>query len=79
LLLEELIHSSYQKEYVEIRRAALISLIFVMRVQGIEKSLACITPEAINELNQLRYESDELSFLLDALQTHEKGMEGLTN
>jgi hypothetical protein len=50
-----------------------------MRVQGIEKSLANITPEAINELNQLRYESDELSFLLDALQTHEKGMEGLTN
>ena len=57
----------------------MISLIFIMRVQGVEKSLANITPEAINELNQLRYESDELSFLLDALQTHEKGMESLTS
>jgi intein-encoded DNA endonuclease-like protein len=33
--LEELIHSSYQKDYVEIRRAALITLIFILRVAGV--------------------------------------------
>lgn len=33
-LLEELIHASFQKEYVEVRRAALICLIFVIRVKG---------------------------------------------
>lgn len=54
-LLEELIHSSYQKEYVEVRRAALISLIFILRVQGVEKNIAMLTPQAENELFQLRF------------------------
>lgn len=66
-LLEELIHSSYQKDYVDIRRAALISLIFVMRVQGIEVNLQQLSPQAENELLQLRFESEELAFLLDVL------------
>jgi hypothetical protein len=47
-LLEELIHSSYQKDYVDIRRAALISLIFVMRVQGIEKNVSLLSAQAEN-------------------------------
>jgi hypothetical protein len=56
-LLEELIHSSYQKEYIEIRRAALISLIFIMRVQGIEASIGQLSSQAESELFQLRFEN----------------------
>jgi hypothetical protein len=56
-LLEELIHSSYQKEYIEIRRAALISLIFIMRVQGIEGSIGQLSSQAESELFQLRFEN----------------------
>lgn len=49
------------------RRAALISLIFILRVQGVEKNIALLTPQAENELFQLRFESEELAFLLDVL------------
>jgi hypothetical protein len=65
--LEELIHSSYQKDYVEIRRAALITLIFILRVAGVEKNISQLSPQAENELFQLRFESEELAFLLDVL------------
>lgn len=49
------------------RRAALISLIFILRVQGVEKNIATLAPQAENELFQLRFESEELAFLLDVL------------
>ena len=38
-----------------------------MRVQGIETSLQLISSQAENELLQLRFESEELAFLLDVL------------
>lgn len=34
LLVEELIHSSFQKDHSEIRRAALLCLIFLLKIQG---------------------------------------------
>lgn len=54
-VLEELIHASYQKEHVELRRAALITLIFVMRVPGVETNVQQLSSQAENELLQLRF------------------------
>jgi len=38
-ILDELIHSSYQKEYMDIRRASLICLIFILKIRGAEPNL----------------------------------------
>ena len=46
--LEELIHSSHQKDYTEIRRAALITLIFILRLQGVEKNISQMSSQAEN-------------------------------
>lgn len=56
-LLEELIHSAHQKEHADIRRAALICLIFILRVKGAENNLKNLSQPAENELMQLRYEN----------------------
>jgi len=57
-LIEELIASSYQKEFIEIRRAALICLICVLKIQGSENTLKLISMKTQNELYQLRMESE---------------------
>jgi len=54
-LLEELIHASYQKEYVDVSRAALICLIFVLKVKGAENSIKAMNSSTEAELMQLRY------------------------
>jgi hypothetical protein len=43
LLMEELIHASFQKDYAEIRRAALICLIFILKIKGAENNLKNIS------------------------------------
>ena len=44
-LLEELISAAYQPEHLDIRRSALLCLIFVLRIEGSEKNLKMISPE----------------------------------
>lgn len=53
-LIEELIASSYQKEFVEIRRASLICLVCVLKIAGSENTLKQISMKTQNELYQLR-------------------------
>jgi hypothetical protein len=36
-------------------------------VSGVEKNIGQLSPQAENELFQLRFESEELAFLLDVL------------
>lgn len=45
-LLHELIHASFQKDYGEIRRAALICLVFIIRIKGVENNLKTLSPQA---------------------------------
>lgn len=66
-LLEELIHASYQKDYPDVSRAAIICLIFVLKVRGAENSIKAMNPATDAELMQLRYENEELSALLDSI------------
>jgi intein-encoded DNA endonuclease-like protein len=57
-LLEELIHSSYQKEYVDVSRAAIICLIFILKVKGAENSIKAMNGNTESELLQIRYENE---------------------
>lgn len=45
-LTEELIHASFQKDYADIRRAALICLIFLFRIKGAEQNIKTLSPQA---------------------------------
>jgi hypothetical protein len=72
-LIEELIASSYQKEFVEIRRASLICLVCVLKLSGSENTLKQISMKTQNELYQLRMESEELANLLDMIMKYHIG------
>lgn len=54
ILLEEIISTSYQKEYIEIKRASILCLLEVLRLEGSEKTLKMICSTAQKQLYELK-------------------------
>lgn len=54
ILLEEIIATSYQKEYIEIKRASILCLLEVLRLEGSEKTLKMICSTAQKQLYELK-------------------------
>lgn len=50
ILLEEIIAASYQKEHIEIKKASILCLIEILRLDGSEKTLKMICSKAQRQL-----------------------------
>ena len=55
ILIEHLIYSAFQKDHIEIRRASLLSLICLLRLDGSENTLKNINEHAQKQLYELKF------------------------